>query len=734
MEAPRLANSHLTLGFDRQTGALAQLRFKNRNFIAPILGKRPLVELNFRDASGEALRVSSTDFPPPRFVARDGSMEIEFDAWDSLRVRVTISIALAEDSDESFWRIETEHGREGYLEWIEFPRVVVPNDLGAVGGDARLLWPALEGVLIEDLAHREKSPLPYQEIEYPNHGWCGYYPGAAAFQFLTYESGGSILYFGSHDPRYTTKEIEYCRDDDGIRLIQKVYLDAGPAGKHELAYPVVLAAMEGDWYAAAGRYRRWSESVNSAIRISERTDLPPWIHDSPIVVTYPVTGHGHHSGKTDPNEFFPFIRALPVLEKLGDALDSRLLVLLMHWEGTAPWAPPYVWPPRGGETGLREFADSLHSRNHLLGLYCSGTAWTNTADTGDGTYNRTAEFKRDHLIRYMCRGPRGEYRCKICNGEGIRLGYDICPATDFARDVMAGEANKIAASGIDYIQLFDQNLGCAAYQCHDTAHGHSAAPGAWGAPAMRGLLAHVRASLNASGAPHVLLGCEAAAAEPYLHDLPINDLRFHMGFCMGRPVPAYSYLFHEYGCNFMGNQVEALMSIDEKASPWNLALRLAHSFIAGDLLAIVLNGKGELHWSWCTKWEVPPPPQEPHLAFIRRLNAWRRGAGSPFLCGGRMLSPAQVAGAECVPLAIRWGLQLDYSAVLTSHWQSQAGAQAHFLVNFLDRPQRIRMALGGHDEACVITQPSGSDMANIPVREGCLELDISGLSAVMIRT
>ena len=732
MKNIRLGKTGLSLDFDSRTGGLTGILFRGRNFIAAG-EKRPLFELNFRDLDGKAERMSSLDFSAPEFLARPGELGIVFDGWAASQVRVMVKITVGNDSNESIWSAEVEHGRAGYLEWMEFPRVVVPNNLVATGGDGRIFWPALEGVLIEDLEQREKSHLPYQEIEYPNPGWCGYYPGGAAFQFMAYESGGSVLYFGSHDPKHTTKEIEYRRDVAGVQLIQKVYLDAAAAGKHTLAYPLVLAVLEGDWHAAADRYRNWVEGVNTAIRITERNDLPSWIEDSPIFVTYPVTGQGHHSGMTSPNEFFPFVRALPALEKLGQDLDSRLMVLLMHWEGTAPWAPPYVWPPLGGEAGLKEFGSRLHARNHLLGLYCSGTAWTNTADTGDGKYNRTAELERDNLIRHMCRGPQGEYSCKICNGEGIRLGYDICVATNFAHDVMVGEAVKIASAGVDYIQLFDQNLGGAAYQCHDETHGHPAGPGAWGPQAMLRLLAHVRSGLKQSGNPNTVLGCEAAAAEPFLQDLPINDLRFHMGYCMGKPVPAYSYLFHEYGCNFMGNQVEALVPIDEKSSPWNLAFRLAHSFIAGDLLTVVLKDHGEIHWSWCTKWEVAAPPQKLHLDFIKHLNAWRRGAGKPYLYGGRMLTPRKFEGAEPVSLVLRWGRPLPVLGVMTSRWKSPQGNEAHFLVNFLDHPQRIRLELGDKKEACINRRPSGGDTANVPLQNGFLEVEIPGLSAIMIQ-
>jgi hypothetical protein len=721
----------LTLAFDPAHGALVGLSAGAHSFIAPASVPRPLFVLRFRDALGAASEVSSPEFAPPTF-RRDGAvLHLAFAGLEpGLAVRARVQIKGA----EAQWGIEVDHDRDGYLEWVEFPRVVVPNNLIGEGGDGAIFWPAIEGVLVEDLAQREQSHLPYLAIEYPNHGWCGYYPGSAAMQYLAYQSGGGCLYFASHDPAHATKEIEYCRDADGVRLIQKVYVGAAGRGTWQMPYPVVMALLAGDWQDAALRYRAWleAESVVDATPIRRRADLPGWLADSPVVVTYPVTGVGHHSGPTQPNEYFPFVNALPALDRLAERLQSPLLVLLMHWEGTAPWAPPYVWPPLGGSEGLKAFADALHERGHRLGLYCSGTAWTNTADTGPGDYTRRDQFEREGLIKHMCQGANGQYECKICNGEGIRLGYDICPSTDFAGDVLAEEAVKMASVGVDYIQLLDQNLGGAAYQCHDERHGHPAGPGAWQAPVMRSLLGRVRTALAQAGAGQVILGCEAASAEPYLQELPVNDLRFHMGYNWGRPVPAYNTVFHEYGCNFMGNQVEALVTIDEQKSPWNLCYRLAYSFAAGDLLTAVLKDRGELHWSWCTKWEVPAPAQEPHLAFMAHLNAWRRGPGKPYLFGGRGQASFRIEGARVVELARRSGRSLPVPAVLGSCWQAEDGRLGQFLVNFLDEPQAVTVSGLPASEVLVFMSPMGAVGSLLSVSRGQLSITVPPRAAILI--
>lgn len=693
----KLCNSSIALEFSPETGALESLIAQGVQFVAPPAGLSSLFTLRFRNTEGEVLEIDSGELGSPRFEQNGDALNIYLDAWDRHQIRIKASVAVFAGRAEAQWHLECEHARKGFLEWVVYPRIVVPKDLVGDNGHSTLFWPAMEGIVVETLRQRTLTNFTYRPAEYPNHGWSGYFPGSAPMQFMASLREGKGLYFAAHDPASFTKEIEYVEVDQGILMIFKTFVGAVGKGTFQLPFPLVTSVFDGDWHDAAELYRTWirSSGVSLPRPLHERKDLADWIDESPVIVSYPVTGSGHHGGPQQTNEYFPFINAVSAIESCGDRLDSPILALLMHWEGTAPWAPPYVWPPRGGEKAFREFVSEVHRVGHYLGLYCSGIAWTNKAATGDGTYDRTEELERDHLIRHMCRGPKGEYECLICNGDDIRWGYDICAAADFASKVTCEETRKIASSGVDYIQLFDQNLGGAAYQCFDPAHGHSAAPGPWQAAAMRKLLQNIRTSLAEDGNNHVILGCEAGAAEPFIKDLAFNELRYFIGYAIGRPVPAYSYVFHEYAASFMGNGCDVLSWIDGGNAPHNLALRLAYSFAAGDLFMIVLKDGGELHWAWLARWNEPAPPQELHWNFIKHLNHWRRKQGKAFLNFGTMLKPHPVSGTFDVPLPLKSGLVLQYPSVLSSRWKAPDGRSGQFLVNYLGEAQTVEIASAG---------------------------------------
>ncbi|WP_027483142.1 DUF6259 domain-containing protein [Deinococcus pimensis] len=718
-----LHDDHLTVAFD-EAGNLTHLGPSDGNFLSPDAPPEPLFTLRFRDPAGAPRDVPSTQLTCSAWQedARRGALE--FTSPDgALRVHVDVRV---DHPARSRWRLRVDREADGVtLEWIDFPGVVIPDDFAANGGPGRLLWPALEGTLVEDAGQRDQTWMRYESVEYPSRGWEGFFPGACGAQFMAYLRGERVLYLGAHDPHEQPKVLEYYRVPGGVRLELRLYPGA-PDGPCAMDFDVALDVLHGDWYAAAETYRTWWEAnaLRRPRRLVDRIDLPSWLGDSPVTVMYPVRGEGD-TGGMEPNRLFPYVRGLDALQQIAEDTDSRVLALLMHWEGTAPWAPPYVWPPYGGEDLFKTFVDAMHDRGHLVGVYASGVGWTQTSLLTE--YSREAQFEREGLRNVMCLAPDGSLPFgRICNG-WQRWGYDMCTAAPFTREVFQSEARNVASSGVDYFQALDQNIGGTSYFCYSRDHGHPPAPGAWQVRDTRRMLDDTVSALHADGHAMVL-GTEGAAAPTYADPLPFNDARWNFAFMPGRPVPLYAFLYHEYTNNFMGNQVGAYDVLDVEACPENLAQRVAYAFTIGDLPAVVLRVGGGVDWSWNARSTSDPPDQGAVKTLIRHLNAWRRGAGRAFLHLGRMLPPFPVEGVVNVPLRRRDGSVLDVPSLLTSRWRAPNGREAQFVVNYRAEAQRCRVVTDDGALRGVRTDP----WERHAIPEAPSELTVPAYSCVMV--
>jgi len=230
-----------------------------------------------------------------------------------------------------------------------------------------------------------------------------------------------------------------------------------------------------------------------------------------------------------------------------------------------------------------------------------------------------------------------------------------------------------------------------------------------------------------------IIGCEAAAAEPYISYLLFNDARFNINLMVGTPVPAYAYVYHEYVNNFMGNQNSARGAVDFAQSPLNLHQRIAFAFIAGDLLTVVLKSRGEIAWDWGTPWNEAPPEQESVSALVRNLNAWRRGAAKPWLLHGRMEKPREIRGASDIPMITPRGKRIPFKSVCTSLWTHE-GRRAQVLANYTKVAQDVTLVCpdlaGGSVGVC--DDPTGRGADRPVPANGLLPLSIKPLSALLI--
>ena len=646
---------------DFKESVVKSLLFKGTELIQ---GKTPLFSLKMRNTSGTHRILSATAFEFVSFT--NGKATYRHPEAD-----VTLHIKKRSRTGLSI-RMDVKNKTSDLIEWVQPFGFALPGKLRDEGGVGEIVYPYNEGCLVTDLRKRSESWLRHAEPEYPSQGKYSVFPNMVSSQFIGYLINGIGVYLGMHDRERTVKQIDFTCENGSLLLLLRTFCDVDFAQDYTMPFDLNMVLFKGDCYDCTEIYRKWFyRHLPEGLYKIDDERLPEWYDDSPIVVTYPVRGK-HDIDEITPNPaLYPYTNALPILSELSEETGARIMALLMHWEGTAPWAPPYVWPPFGGEKRFKEFVDGAHRKGFLVGVYCSGLGWTQRSKLLD--YSRTEEFEKDNLKEIMCTDTDGTMRSVTCTYQ--REGYDLCPSSQRCRDLLTSEFNKIVASGIDYIQVLDQNHGGNAYFCYSRNHGHTPAPGKWQIAAVNEMLTGIY------GRRHVLLGCETAAAEPFLSTLKFSDNRWNLNEYIGRSVPLYSYLYHEFVNNFMGNQIGTMLS-DEV---YNYTYRAAYSFLAGDMITLVLGYDGHPVSSWgkdkkrLDKGIVYP--------FLKELTNWRTGAGKDFLHKGKMLKPQHVLCGK--NRFVRYdGSEFWVDQVLTAAYRFK-GKRVQFLVNYNIAPVSV---------------------------------------------
>jgi hypothetical protein len=108
-------------------------------------------------------------------------------------------------------------------------------------------------------------------------------------------------------------------------------------GIADLGYNLALGSFKGDWYDATNLYREWSLHQNWANPLYKRDDVPEWLLESPPHIILRIQGE-LDDGPTEPNEeFLPYPKCVPLLEKLSKKINAPLVPVIMSWERPGPW-------------------------------------------------------------------------------------------------------------------------------------------------------------------------------------------------------------------------------------------------------------------------------------------------------------------------------------------------------------------------------------------------------------
>ncbi len=660
-----LSANSLQLSINEEKGYISSLKIGNKECCAGIC---PIFNIRFRNKNGDKLYINSTEATRVSATS-SGIVYSGFGgAFDELSVKLTIT------TDEAInWQIAVSSVNSEYaIEYVELPKACLPRLIDNDKNGGKILFPYDEGILITN-----ETLLPRYEPEFPMSGAFFIFPNKVCSQFLAYLFEDVGLYIGAHDTKRAFKGVDFYPEDKGISLQMRLYSGADFGDGFESDYPIVWKACTGDWKSAAEIYRSWFENnlPPKVMKINENKALPKWYKDMPLVVTYPIRGI-HDMDKMEPNALFPYTNALPILEKIKNATGASIMALLMHWEGTAPWAPPYVWPPYGGEALFNEFRDKLHKNGDLLGVYCSGFGYTKQSTLID-SYNCERKIEEENVLEGVCHSPENKPELGITCCPYQRYGYDICPASERGREILNEAYSPLFESGIDYAQILDQNHGGGQYMCFAREHSHPPMPGEWMTSNMQELLSEWN-----DLAPNMLFGCESAASEAFIGNLLMSDNRFELNYPYGTPVPVYAYIYHEYVRNFMGNQCGC--PFEPKCD--TLRYRLGYSFSIGDMMTLILAPNGELMTHWGTHDFESAPNMELTLTFIKNMLEFYNEQAKKYLYSGKMKLASNIKCENITIPLFRGQPQITLPRLLSSCWEAENSKAAYIVVNPENEP------------------------------------------------
>lgn len=599
-------------------------------------------------------------------------------------LQVTFTVYACTNDRFSRWNITIDNQAGLRIIDVQFPFIVLAYDPGSAGSERAIVVPFSAGELLRNPAPQTLTPdSPYCWQFHPELGDSSHYPGGTFGQFLAYYNERAGVYLACEDIAANVKKLQPVHRDPGLRLGIAHVGDWPLMGARALEYDVVLTTFTGDWYAAAEIYRQWTQQQSWFTTLHQRTDVPAWLLESPPYITIRPQGVLDAGPIFPVEEFLPYEKCLPLLERIAAYVASPLVAVIMGWEGSGSWVYPDCFPPIGGDESVTTFARKARERGWHIGSFCNGTRWV-LAHRWNG-YDGAAYYREHHGERSVCRTPDGRPWEEGWD-KSWRPSYTCCLGEANTRDIASHFIRRLLGWGLESIQFFDQNLGAATFPCFAGNHEHPPAPGKWMAEKMRQIMADFHRVAAELGETEVIHSTEQPANETCLPLYQECDCRVFPPGYGGNFIPLYHYLYHE--CIIiqggMGNGPE----------PYHLPTRNAYNGVLGEIPGAVLTGDGTLlnkdTFNWAL-WEPKVGNNEHALEVMRTVTALRRGAGYDFLVYGRMLSPTQVDDIS----TITWqqGDRIWHiPAVFHATWQSPDGRVGVVLANWTEHSQRVQLS------------------------------------------
>jgi hypothetical protein len=439
-----LDNGMLRLGFDRNTGALVEMRdlvqsvdfLESDSILGPpweiILLQKGKIQpidpaipfaFSFSAKGGQSIKMT--------WLSKGNTGDPPFS--------VTVHVNLEAEKPMSNWNISLSGIPSGKIHSVVFPSITGLKELK----NERLVVPHWMGQEIEnprDFLSSMTSGIRKLEWEYP---------GQLSMQFISlYSLGSSGFYFSGRDTLAFRKNYSVSLDTLNLlsfRIHNFLSLDKN-SGNYSLPSSAVIGCFTGDWYTTAEIYREWANEQHWCRESRFRNKLSPGWLDSTALWVW-------NRGTSD-NVLNPAI-------DLQQRLDLPVNVFWHWWHGCAyDVGFPEYFPPREGRDPFIEAVSEAERNNIHAIVYMNVLQW--------GT--STESWEKENAALRAVRNIDGSLRSHVYNIFTGKSLTNMCMGTRFWKDKYASLAMKaIKEYGLSGIYM-DQ--ACLSRMCYSMDHDH----------------------------------------------------------------------------------------------------------------------------------------------------------------------------------------------------------------------------------------------------------------------
>ena len=465
---PVLRARDLTVGFG-ENGDIVSLRDRGGfEYAAP--GGMPLFEAILQSDAGHWSKNTARDATSCRVVPEEGgdrrTLRFVYEDFVTNGVHVTVVVSGDFSRDGLSFRLETVMPAGWTFTEITCPYLLLRAALGPDTSDDHLLLPIVDGILLNDVAIRNRKKLVSR------------YPGQTSMQWMSWYDAAHGLGLAMKDSDGHPKWVGYeYREGDAIHLKWSMLFPK----KHVAAFgspTFEIVHTRGSWQDMAGRYRTWALQQPWVVERHEQEleRRASWLSRLDLGLEFDARPQGCGQWLVKPEDVGSYIRS----HREGLGAKSVLLVIRnfeRHGFYIMPDALPFV-------PALRTACEQAHRGGDHTFAMTAMLKWA----------TRREEFKTNH---YHVLPYTGEDYYRASGGpEATAVSWDgkpvmrkgsaswdpdharLCVGTAYAEEYVTAFAKELAQAGVDVLE-WDQMNGGGATPCYSDRHGHPVGQGKW---------------------------------------------------------------------------------------------------------------------------------------------------------------------------------------------------------------------------------------------------------------